>query len=131
MEIKDIRKVSQKIRELWESIESIAAEIGLLRELENVEILLKFAASILEDKERILDSKFSIRFHEEEKEVSIEALFNGIHLHTIFLEPNEPISKIKEEFNDSRIALKAALSLMAEALKEASYPFISYVNKNF
>jgi hypothetical protein len=126
----DEQKIAEKVEEVWGGLESIASEISedLKRSLQRAEVLFKFAKSILHNRENITDSYFSFRFYGSE--VAVEATFNGVHLHTIFVSPDTQISKIREEFIDPKVVLKSALQLLIWALREASYAINDWVNKH-
>jgi hypothetical protein len=114
-------EVAEKIVEIWRGIEVIASRIGgsdLLKELEDAEAMFKFASAILKDKEKIFDgARFSVTYG---REVSIEATFLGVHLHTAFLPANTSLESIYQSFTDQKVILKAAIALLAWALRESA-----------
>jgi hypothetical protein len=128
---KNVERIAKAIEDTWISIYNVAYEIGLSSQLEHVEVLFKFANNILEYPEKIMDSKFTFSFYKEDNEVAVEAAFNGVHMHTVFLRPDEPIIKIKEEFVKPEVALKAAINLFIGALEEVLYKFKDWRRVNF
>jgi hypothetical protein len=126
----NLEKIAKEIEDVWLSISSLAYELGISsRELERSEVLFKFAKNLLQDHSRIMDGKFTIGI--DDNEVYIGATFNGVHLHTIFMKPDDLIRKIREEFVKPEIALKSAINLFIEALEEALYKFKDWRRVNF
>jgi hypothetical protein len=121
MRMENMEKIAQAIEDTWLSLYNIAHEIGISRELGRAEVLFKFAKNLLQDPERMMDSKFTIGI--DDNEVYIRATFDGVHLHTVFLSPNSPISRVKEEFVKPEIALKSAINILIEAIEETLYVF--------
>jgi hypothetical protein len=119
-----LAKLAKVIEDTWISIYNVAHEVGLSSsELEHAEVLFKFANNVLQDIQRIMDSKFTISFYKEDNEMAIGATFDGVHLHTVFLSPDTPLEKIREEFVKPEIAVKAAINLFIEGLEEVLYKF--------
>ena len=120
----DINRLAKAIEDTWISVYSVAYEVGLSpKELERAEVLFKFASNVLQDIHRIMDCKFTFGFYKEDNEVAIGATFDGVHLHTIFVSPETPLEKIKEEFVKPEVALKSAVNLFIEAIEEVLYRF--------
>jgi hypothetical protein len=128
----DEKKIAERIEEVWGALESIATEIDgsreLRKELCKVEALFKFARTILEDRERILDSKFHICFYGNE--VAVEATFGGVHMHTLFLKLDDKLSDIRQ-FTDPKIVMKSALALLAWALRDSAQAIMDWHAKHF
>lgn len=117
-------RLAKAIEDTWISIYNVAHEIGISSsELEHAEVLFKFANNVLQDIQRIMDSKFTISFYRDGSEVAIGATFDSVHLHTVFLSPDTPLEKIKEEFVKPEVALKSAVNLFIEGLEEVLYKF--------
>jgi len=128
--MREKERIAKAIEDTWISIYNVAYEIGC-SELERAEMLFKFANDVLEYPEKIMDSKFTFSFYKEDNEVAVRAVFDSVHMHTAFLRPDEPITKIKEEFVKPEIALKAAINLFIEALEEILNRFKDWRRVNF
>jgi len=119
---KKLERLAKAIEDTWISVYSVAYEIGLTSELARAEVLFKFANN-LQDIHRIMDCKFTFSFYKEDSEVAVEATFDGVHLHTVFLGPETSINKIREEFVKPEVVLKAMINLFIEGLEEILYKF--------
>ena len=122
MDKERLARLAEAIEDTWISISNVAHYIGCSG-LERAEVLFKFASNVLQDIHRIMDCKFTFGFYKEGSEVSVGATFDGVHLHTIFVSPETPLEKIKEEFVKPEVALKAMINLFIEGLEEILYKF--------
>jgi hypothetical protein len=129
MEKEKMEKIAKEIEDVWLSLYNIAHEIGISGELGRAEVLFKFSKSLLQDPERIMDCKFKVGL--DDNEAYIGAVFDGVHLHTVFLSSSDPVNKIKEEFVKPEIAMKAAINILIEAIEEILYRFKDWRRVNF
>jgi hypothetical protein len=131
---KEMKKIADKIGELWGAIESIAASIDdreLQRDLQDAsEALFKFAANVLRSKGLLDNAELSIHSRSD-GEIAIEASFNGIHLHTEFLQPDDTIDTVIQRFSNPDIAIKSALALLAWALRDSAQAIMEWHVKHF
>jgi hypothetical protein len=130
----DMNKIAEKVMDIWTAVERIAVELDdtreLQRELGRVEAMFKFAENVLRNKERMLDFGLSIH-RRDDGEIAIEAMFDGIHLHTEFLKPSDTLETVMQRFVDPNIALKAAIVLLTWALRESAHAIIDWHIKHF
>jgi malate/lactate dehydrogenase len=126
----DEQKIAEKMIEIWKGIEVIASRIGCSGlKLQDAEAMFRFASAILQDREKIFDgAKFSIR---KNGELSIEATFLGVHLHTVFFPASSSLESVYQSFTDQKVILKAAIALLVWALRESAQAIEDWHAKRF